>query len=207
MIKKRFFLFSFVAFCAAVPCRSQNAVKVGIGASASSMRNSMDLGIGIFDRNLWACSPFVGVDWLGHKYCYLSSEIRYVRIGGGDMVYTDATEESGQEEIKISWDYIQLNTTFRLQYPLRRMSLYAGAGMFLNGRVSGAGSEFYSDVAEARAVGFGEIFEGGVTTVCGRLKMDLNVSYSLSNGHIARLGYTKFYPDVWTVSLSAGYVL
>lgn len=109
------------------------------------------------------------------------------------------------------WDFIRLATTARFQYPLSRVSVYAGAGFYAN-CLTGSRRErddFWSAEQDfiAERVNFGELVEVGLTAVEGRVKMDLNVSYQIHNNHVVRLGKTKFYGDVWNVSVAVGYVL
>lgn len=186
-------------------CRAQNALKVGVGVSGSSMRTS--LPIDVYDDRLWTCSPFVGIDYLEHRYWYLSSGLRYVRVGGKDRVDYNLTGDPSLSSSTIEWDCLQLNTTFRLQYPLRDMKLYAGAGLFMNGRISGGDVDAYGSVVNVRRMAFGEVFEFGITSTCKRVKLDFNVAYNLGNGHAATLGATTFRPSAWFISLSAGYIM
>lgn len=192
------------AWCAA-GASGQNAVKVGVGAVRASL--DVSLPCDVFGEKTWTCSPFIGADYLEHKYWYLSSELRYIRLGAKDTPDLKAADISGAATTDLQWDYLQLNTTFRLQCPLRGMKAYVGAGLFANCCVGGREHGAYNFTPRSRAVTWGEVFEFGVTSVIGRVKVDLNAAYDLPNGHAASAGLTEITPRAWVLSVSAGYVL
>jgi len=184
---------------------SQNAIKIGMKACASSLTTNNDYKI--FHQNKWAINPSIAIDYLSHKYYYLNSEICLANIGGKDYVHRDEAENPIQK-MEVDWKYVEANTKFRLQFPMTNMSLYAGAGLFARSRISSASSTYYQDYAyKGNNFLYGEIFEGGITTTLGNIKADFNIYYYLKNNNVAKSGELKFYPKTWGVGLSFGYIL
>lgn len=191
---------------------AQNAIKIGVKISASSLSTNMDFEI--FNKKKWSINPYIGIDYLSHKYYYLNSEVCLTTIGGKDAVMT-SDEVNPSQKIEASWKYVEANTKFRLQYPLANMSLYAGAGMYVRCRMgSSLCTVIDKDMIEGqdfaimgRKLLYGEIFDGGITTTQGNLKVDFKVYYYLRNNNIAKYGLTKFYPSTWGLGLSIGYII
>lgn len=204
---KQTILFSLLFFASCSVSLSQNAVKVGGGMTIGSMTTNQNFDL--FEKNILNFSPYVGLDWLGGKYFYMSSVVGWQRIGGKSSVLL--TDEDRFGTMEKHWDFIHLNTTARFQYPLSRLNVYAGAGFYANCLTSKRveRDDFYTPEYEfvAGKVNFGELVEVGMTTVQGRMKMDFNVSYQIHNNHIVKIGNTKLYGDVWNISLAVGYLL
>lgn len=204
-----------IIFCFTLSCGyvlAQNAIKIGAKVNASFLSTNMDFDM--FNKNKWSINPYIGIDYLSHKYYYLNSEVCLTTIGGKDAVLT-SDEVNPSQKIEVSWKYLEANTKFRLQFPLASMSFYAGAGMYVRGRMGGSpctvmdkdmleGQDF---AITGRKLLYGEIFEGGITTTQGNLKVDFNVYYYIRNNSIAEYGLTKLYPNTWGFGLSLGYII
>lgn len=188
---------------------AQDAVKVGAGVGISSCSTKGLMGVEIFADNIYSFAPQVGVDWLSHKYWYLSSVARWQRLGGEENdVWPDG---DNKKKYTLKYDYLHLNTTFRAQYPIGRCNIYAGAGMYVN-CLMGDADQWMQDITNdgiplhSSGANFGEVVEVGLTTVKNRIKLDFNAAYHIHNNKMVTLGNTELSANYWNVSLSVGYI-
>lgn len=112
-------------------------------------------------------SGFVGCDYGTHTYYYLSSEIGFLQMGGkeGLALYNFKPVRYNEH-----WNYLHLNTTFRLKYPFKKTYLYAGAGPqanFLIGNKGFRGAYFREYEYEMKKIVWGGKIEAGMVKEIG----------------------------------------
>lgn len=78
-MKKWLFLLSLIC---SVSVFSQTTVRIGVGATVSSM--TANLKYDIMNDRIVTFNLSAATDYLQRKYFYLSSEFKYLRIGGDD---------------------------------------------------------------------------------------------------------------------------
>ena len=144
----------------------------------------------------------IGVEYLEHKYFYLSSEIGYVQLGGKESdAYIDAVHASVCEK----WNYLQLNTTFRVKYPINHTHFYLGLGPKLDMLLDSQRfkSSFLADLPGLNRATVGAKTEVGVAYDFSKVRIGLNYSYSFNFMPVAR----GLYNHNHAVMLSIGYRL
>ena len=206
-MKKWLFLLSLIC---SVSVFSQTTVRIGVGATVSSM--TANLKYDILNDRIVTFNLSAATDYLQRKYFYLSSEFKYLRMGGDDrelyFLNSHGEQQKGLSDPE-SWNYLQLNTKFRARLPLGNYAIYVGVGPHINLLVGDRRFTNIPDVfdGQARRFFWGEIFEAGVTYIYNTVLFDLNASYQLNNCSIARTSlYTFDSRGVWGINVSAGYV-
>jgi len=113
-MKKLFQLF-IVVF---ISCSSfGQIIKIQPGLSLANI--SLNLGSNDWsyrNKTLLGYSLFLGFDYLNNKYFNLSSNIGVLRKGG-EVIATSTYEPN--RYLKLKLDYLSINTTFEVQYPLK----------------------------------------------------------------------------------------
>jgi len=72
MLERKFITSLFVIF-SCIGAFGQDAIKVGGGMTISSMSTNQDFDL--FEKNVLSFYPYVGADWLCHKYFYMSAAL------------------------------------------------------------------------------------------------------------------------------------
>ena len=126
MKKAALFLTQAFLFTSFIPTTAQ-IIKFDNGISISSIRNNKSDQI-LPDSHVGYTSS-IGVEYLEHKYFSISTELGYIQKGGriaSDIYSGDEYPIANKLDIRL--DYIQLNTTFRIRFPMSKFSTYSGVG-------------------------------------------------------------------------------
>lgn len=176
-------------------------LKIDNGISIYSLKGKK---VDLFPGQISSYSGLLGVEYLEQKWFYLSSQIGFLKLGGKESpTIGDTTSRDKQ-----SWNYVQLNTSFRVRTQSRKTELYLGAGPYMNILVgSGAfNKEMYSGYSTQRA-NWGCKAEAGITENINRLRIGVNCSYLLAFSPVAKSQYTSMAARSLTFYLSLGYRL
>lgn len=123
--------------------------------------------------------PFmVGIEYYGHKYFYLSSEIGYGQIGTkGNMLF-----DSSPIRVKEKFDIFHLNTTFRYKLSTTEQShVFIGVGPKVDVILDKDFKDVvYRDELEMPNILFGMKSEAGFAYEINRLVVGLNGFYMLN---------------------------
>jgi len=167
---------------------SSQVIKVENGLSVSSMNSSkFDLMNGSF----YSYSVLLGCDYWEHPYFYLSSSIGYIKKGGKDNVLLlDSYSQPLQNvTVKGKWDYLHLNTSFRIKYPIQHSHLYLGAGLKADILTS---SPYFNNMLDVEKGYKMESFIPGMKLETGfnkeirKLVIGLNASYLIDFNRIGK---------------------
>lgn len=180
-------------------------VKFSSGMSVSSMPSRSE----VLNRYIAKYYTSVGCDYLEHKYFYLSSEFAYTSLGGrGNNGFINLSPTRTME----MWNYLHLNTTFRVRYSFDQIHLYLGCGPKLDILVDDDKfkSPFFSNLEGYRMdnLSFGGKLEMGGAYDYRKICLGLNVSYLLNIGSVGvggDTGYLKFHRSAFLLVLSIGY--
>lgn len=183
-------------------------VKLSSGVAVSSMPSSQSE---ILSKYIAKYYVSVGYDYLEHNCFYLSSEIAYTSFGArGKNTYIDISPAKVLE----SWEYLHLNTTFRVRYFFNKAHLYVGCGPKLDILTSHDKfkSPFFADLVgyHMNNLSFGGKFETGVAYDLKKIRLGLNASYLLNIGNVGTggdIGYLNFRRNALLFVLSIGYKL
>lgn len=189
-------------------------IKLDAGASFSSMQD--DTSLHQFTGNNTGFTALLGIDWLEHKYFYLSSQVGYMATGGTDHVYL--TNEDGLQSDMLDWhmrrDNIHLNTTFRARVPFGRFHAYVGVGPKLDiplnvGMSDNLNMEYTpTDVIFfQRDVMFGIKTEVGVSYDFEYVSLGINFSYLPDITRQASYLNQTTRNNIFTLGISLGYLL
>lgn len=204
-MRKNIFLLIFLSIFLTL---NAQFVKTSGGVSVSSMPSSQN---DILNKYIAKYYASVGCDYFEHKQFYLSSEVAYTSLGGrGDDAFINLTPVNILE----SWDYLHINTTFRIRYFLNKTHLYLGCGPKLDILMSSNDFKglFFSDLIgyHMNKLSFGGKFEIGVAHDHKKIRLGLNASYLLNIGSVGAggdSGYLNFDRNVLLFALSIGYKL
>ena len=190
--------------------RAQN-LKINSGLSFSSL--NFKIGeVNLYDSRIKSFHTSLGVDYLEHKYFFISSEIGLIEkggqeanislmsIGGDVMKYFDRVEK---------WNFIHFNTTFRIKYPFNTFHLYAGFGPkfdILLGSNSFDGKSFESYGINRYSFGFKPEI-GTNTILTNKISAGLNLSYLIDIGDFAKNEFVTISNNTWIMMLSLRYNL
>lgn len=185
---------------AAICCHVfSQTIKISNGVLFS---NTTDRQKEFMNKMITSYSFLVGLDYLEHKYYYLSSEIGYTKLGGKENeAYIDATRVSVYE----TWDYIQANTMFRIRYPINFFHVYVGFGPKIDFLLENQKfkSDFLKDMPGLNRVNVGAKVEMGISNDFKRMRIGLNYSYGFNFMSIG----SGLYNYQHSVMLSVGYKL
>jgi hypothetical protein len=130
-MRKMIVLFAFFTV-SIYPVYSQ-MIKIENGIVISSISDFNQLNL--FEENIYTYGIAAGIDYFEHKYVYLSSKIGYLKKGGKNEVFlvSGTTDElTNKTSIFENWNFIDVNTTCRLKYPLNNSHIYVGFGPFID---------------------------------------------------------------------------
>jgi hypothetical protein len=131
-MRKMIVLFAFFTV-SVYPVYSQ-MIKIENGIVISSMFD-FNQHLYLFEENIYTYGIAAGIDYFEHKYVYLSSKIGYLKKGGKSEVFLiSETIDELTNKISIfeNWNFIDVNTTCRLKYPLNNSHIYIGFGPFID---------------------------------------------------------------------------
>lgn len=69
-----------------------------------------------------------GIDYMKRNFYFLSSSIGYLSKGGSNKILIANENGFSEQTMKINWNYIHINTTFRLKTPSKNFYFFLGAG-------------------------------------------------------------------------------
>jgi len=121
---KKHIIFVILTSIVTINLFSQN-LKINNGLSFSSMNFKFG-DTKLFNSEIQSYCISLGVDYLNHKYYYLSSEIGLIKQGGKEYNYPIEQDVLGN--IIERWNYFHINTTFRIKYAFDDNQIYAGFG-------------------------------------------------------------------------------
>ena len=157
---------------------SSQVIKIENGLSISSMNSTK---FNLLNDNLYTYSVLLGCDYLEHRYFYLSSGIGYIQKGGVDNVIQldENAHPLNTISIKGKWDYLHLNTSFRIKYPFKKNHLYIGAGLKADVRTSSTDSNlsYLHEGYKMASIIPGMKIEMGFNREMKRLIIGVNASY------------------------------
>jgi len=175
--------------------------KVDNGVTINSLKGE---DFDLFPRKIVSYSMMLGVEYFERKWYYLSSEIGYLQLGGKEGEMSD-DPASGDKQ---TWNYTQLNTSFRLRMPFSKSEIYIGAGPYLNLLLGSGG--FEKDLYEAyrtQKSNWGSKMEAGINGIVDKYKIGFNCTYLLPFSSVAKSSYTKIDARSVSIYLSLGYRL
>lgn len=206
-MKKNILLITFLLIFSTI---NAQVIKLSNGVSVSSMPSSQIERLSKYIAKYYVS---VGYDYFEHNYFYLSSEIAYTSFGAlGKNTYINITPVKVLE----SWDYLHINTTFRIRYFINKTHLYFGCGPKLDILTSNDKfkSKFFPTVSGYRYhmnnLSFGGKLELGVAYDYRKMRLGFNTSYLLNIGNVGsggKSGYIKFRRNALLFVLSIGYKL
>ena len=157
---------------------SSQVIKIENGLSISSMNSTK---FNLLNDNLYTYAVLLGCDYLEHRYFYLSSGIGYIQKGGVDNVIQldENTHPLNTISMKGKWDYLHLNTSFRIKYPFKKNHLYIGAGLKADVRTSSIDSNlsYLHEGYKMASIIPGMKIEMGFNREMKRLIIGVNASY------------------------------
>jgi len=103
-------------------------IKIDNGFSITNLKTKK---FDALHTNISSYCGFIGIDYFNKKRFYLSSEIGYIRIGGKETNEALPVTDSAYKVFK-SFNYGQVNTTFRIQDNSKNTGVYLGAGPYFN---------------------------------------------------------------------------
>ncbi len=149
--------------------------------------NSTDTNL--FNKILVGYSVFAGCDYLEKKYFNLSSNIGLIRKGGKDKLdlINVSGENMGEQTVKATMDYITVNTTFDLKYPIKdKIIPYISLGPRFDYLM--AHSKEINDLDnsdELNKYNVGLILGGGVKYNLSKIQLGIQAHYYLNFEKIA----------------------
>ncbi|MCW3465274.1 hypothetical protein [Chitinophaga nivalis] len=188
----------FTCFLFISTCYAQ-ILKIDNGISINSLKGKK---FDLFPQKIVSYTGMVGVEYLQKKWFYLSSEIGYIKLGGKE----NSTVGSAANANKESWNYAQLNTSFRLRTPGSKTEFYLGAGPYLNILL---GSGTFSDDLYAgysiQKTNWGSKLEAGINENINKFRVGINCTYLLPFSPVAKSPYTSIDARSLAVYISLGY--
>lgn len=184
-----------------VPLCAQ-VIKIENGMTLSSMtRNEYDF----FTHAAAGYTGRVGVEWLEHRWFYLSSEVGYMATGGMDHI--GIATEHGIDENAIDWHYrrdnLHFNTTFRFKLAYYDFHAYVGIGPKVDIPLGSSLNEELFD----KSVMFGIKTEIGCAYDFSHLRLGINLAYlpDLTKQAVPVLQQAR--NNIFSVGISVGYIL
>lgn len=190
--------------CLAGGCMSLGAqvIKIENGVSLASMTRNEN---NFFTRVAAGYTGRVGIDWLEHRWFYLSSEVGYMATGGMDLV--DVFTDSGLLEDKMKWhlrrDNLHINTTIRFRLAYSDFHAYVGVGPKVD---IPSGCTLEGNLFD-KSVMLGIKAEVGCAYDFSCIRLGLNVAYlpDLTRQAIPVLQQAR--NNIFSVGVSVGYIL
>lgn len=177
-------------------------IKMENGVTLASMtRNEYDF----FTHTATGYTGRLGIDWLEHRWFYLSSEVGYMATGGMDHI--DIMAEHGIEENVIDWHYrrdnLHFNTTFRFKLAYHDFHAYLGVGPKVDIPLGSSLNEELFD----KSVMFGIKTEIGCAYDFSHLRLGINLAYlpDLTKQAVPVLQQAR--NNIFSIGISVGYIL
>lgn len=210
---KKIVLLVFALLAVSVNNSFSQVVKLEHGLAFSWMKGDH------LENKLPTYSVMLGCDYFEHDWFYLSSEIGYIKKGGEDKVYDQVLVEGdkvrvGYADLSARFNYLHLNTSFRVKHTFNKVSVYAGIAPTLDFLMKEkSDTQFddrkYSNDYHANKVVFGIKPElGAYYDVDSKLRLSLNLSYLRNISHIAKMDKVgNLNNNTLLMSLGIGYRL
>ncbi len=182
-------------------CSFSQIIKFQPGVSISNA----DLNLGLNDwkynnKTLFGYSFFFGCDYLNNKYYNLSSNIGALKKGG-DVTATSLTEPYRQLDLNL--DYLSVNTTFELKYPLlNKITPFLSYGPRLDILLNDTRLINYNQF------NYGLLMGGGLKYDINKLQFAIRTDYYLNFNVINKLNthlFGKINDRTLTWNISIGY--
>ncbi|MDR1524155.1 MAG: hypothetical protein LBS79_02715 [Tannerella sp.] len=164
---------------------------------------------GLSGENSYTYSGTIGIDYFEHPYFYLSNKIGYVEKGG--RMNIPVTDIGGNPTFGTlyskKWEVININTTFRLKYPLNNSHVYTGLGPFAGFRI---GSEYDISVGlhKANKIHYGLCPELGYNRyLTEKIMIGINASYQNNLNSFSTIYGIKTKNKSFDFTLTLGYNL
>ncbi len=182
-----------------------------LGAQVIKMENGVTLAsmtrseYDFFTHAATGYTGRLGIDWLEHRWFYLSSEVGYMATGGMDHI--DIMAEHGIEENAIDWHYrrdnLHFNTTFRFKLAYYDFHAYLGVGPKVDIPLGSSLNEELFD----KSVMFGIKTEVGCAYDFSHLRLGINLAYlpDLTKQTVPVLQQTR--NNIFSIGISVGYIL
>lgn len=191
---------SFICFIFLGTCYSQ-IIKIDNGISINNLKGDK---FDLFSKKVVSYSGLLGLEYLQKKWFYLSSEVGYLKLGGEE----NGTLNGVPIHDKQTWNYAQLNTTFRLRGLSRKTEFYLGAGPYLNVLLgSGAFNNALYDGYSTEKTNWGFKTEAGINENFDKFRIGLNCTYLLALSPVVKSQYTSVDARSLAFYVSLGYRL
>ena len=177
-------------------------IKMENGVTLASMTRSK---YDFFTHTATGYTGRLGIDWLEHRWFYLSSEVGYMATGGMDHI--DIMAEHGIEENAIDWHYrrdnLHFNTTFRFKLAYHDFHAYLGVGPKVDIPLGSSLNEELFD----KSVMFGIKTEVGCAYDFSHLRLGINLAYlpDLTKQAVPVLQQAR--NNIFSIGISVGYIL
>jgi len=176
-------------------------VKIDNGVTINSLAGDK---FDLFSNKVTSYSGLVGFEYCEKNWFYLSSEIGYLKLGGKENGTINGVPTSDEQ----TWNFGQINTTFRARATSRKTEFYAGAGPYANILLGSDGFDkpLYNGYSAER-VNWGVKTEIGITQNIQRLRVGVNATYPLALSATVKSEYTNMNARSPAFYLSLGYRL
>ncbi len=182
-------------------------LKIENGLSFSSMQD--DTPMHQFVHNATGYTGRIGVDWLQHKWFYLSSEVGYMATGGVDHVFM--SDGAGIDTGILKWhlrrDNVHINTTFRAQWVRNNFHAYVGIGPKVDIPVNISSDGDTQSNLFKKDIMLGVKAEIGAAYDINSLRLGLNVAYLPDITRQVSYLNTTTRNNIFSVGISIGYIL
>lgn len=180
-------------------------IKIDNGFSITNLKTKK---FDVLHTNISSYCGFIGIDYFNRKRFYLSSQIGYIRIGGKETNEGLIMTDSANYKVFESFNYGQVNTTFRIQDTSKNTGVYLGVGPYLNILLDS--DKFDSRPYEsyiAKKLNFGFKTEVGFMVRLNKIILSLNGAYLINISPMAKSAYNSFTYKAIIGSLTIGYKL
>ena len=197
-MKKIILLLLFTAY--SISYSHSQTVKISNGLVLSHMDSQK---FDFLNQTINLYSLFIGCDYLENNYYYLSSELGFTQKGGMEI-----TQILGRQIEK--FNYLQINTTFRLKLPYNNSHIYVGVGPSIEYIISSNKFKtcYYKNAEyKMNKVNPGCKLETGFVQNIDRIRIGLNYNYILTINGVGKSQYNKIKNTSHNFSISIGYNL
>lgn len=201
----KFKLLLFILFIAAGKISYSQVFKVSNGLSVSHLKTSK---FDALKKNIFSYYGSLGLDYMDKKWSCVSSEIGYVRIGGKEINESLQQTDSADYKVLEHFNFVHINSTFRIKTSHANQSLFLGAGPYINVLINP--KNFRSNIYKGytpKTVNFGCKTEIGVTQNADRFVVGVIGAYLFNLSPLAKSDYNSFTYRSFIVSVSVGYSL
>lgn len=178
---------------------SSQVLKIDNGITINSLAGDK---FDLFSNKTTSYSGLIGIEYYERKWFYLSSEIGYLKLGGKENGTIDGLPTRDEQ----TWNYAQINTTFRAKAVKQKTEFYAGAGPYANVLLESASfNKSAYDGYSAERVNWGIKTEIGITQNINRLRIGLNFTYPVAVSAAVKSEYTNMHSRSPAFYISLGY--